>query len=447
MIPAKYAGRYFFHMTDIENLESIFQNGLLCTNEMKKRGINHHNIASQTIQDRRSQMDVTCGNHGKIHDYVPFYLSSRTPMLLRIIEEKNQDQAWVIFFCIKIEKLESLSAVFTNASANTTIAPTFFDNVENLDALDWGAIQDLSWKCSDSDYKHRKMAEVLIWNGVDVMDVDKIVVYDYRAKSFVECLLKQYSLSIPVQYEPLADRYFYYKKNNVVGRKGETLVCGPRELKYKFDNILSEISLERQSKSDCRFSNVDDLVNAINADFTTLPELAGIYGLKTSNEVHKESVSDHTLLVVDNIKKTDYYLKTDGHLKILMELAAYLHDMGKGPKDKWEDGIQPRYPDHPADAIPMLGRIFTKEIEHVTKEDIRRVCLMVVYHDLIGDICAKGRNEGQLYDVALSMEDLNLLNAISIADTRAINEKWITDTNGERQKLIERAKKKIEQQS
>ena len=52
-IPDKYKGKYFFHFTHIENLESIVGNGLLSTNKKNRLGLNHTDIAAIGIQHRR----------------------------------------------------------------------------------------------------------------------------------------------------------------------------------------------------------------------------------------------------------------------------------------------------------------------------------------------------------------------------------------------------------
>lgn len=54
------------------------------------------------------------------------------------------------------------------------------------------------------------------------------------------------------------------------------------------------------------------------------------------------------------------------------------------------------YIDHPADAIPMLKRILTEEIESVSDDEIRRLCMLVVYHDIIGDCLLKERESSKL---------------------------------------------------
>ncbi|MCV5688757.1 DUF4433 domain-containing protein, partial [Escherichia coli] len=49
-IPQGLRGRYAYHFTLVDNLESIIDNGLLCTNLKNERGISHENIAEQGIQ-------------------------------------------------------------------------------------------------------------------------------------------------------------------------------------------------------------------------------------------------------------------------------------------------------------------------------------------------------------------------------------------------------------
>ena len=82
------------------------------------------------------------------------------------------------------------------------------------------------------------------------------------------------------------------------------------------------------------------------------------------------------------------------------------------------------YPDHPADAVPMIQRILTEEIETLSDEEIRQVCMLVVYHDIIGDCMEKGREKQQVADVIESEEDLDMLFAISCADAKAVTGVW-----------------------
>lgn len=428
-IPQEHNWRYFFHMTDVHNLESILKNGLLSTNLKESKGITHTNIANMTIQERRSKMDVTCGKGGKVHDYVPFYFSSMNPMLLGVLNTKNQDQQFIIYICLKIEKIIKLNGVFTDASANTSESPNFYDDVKDLDKLSWDLIDNSKWSQAEATHRHRKMAEVLIKDKVDASDIDSIVVFNDWIKEGVKELLDQTGLThikicygnslVPYKY------YFYYTKYFIPGHKNDSIITGPYFLKLFYQKCIESISKRRLKATKKRpFANVEDLVAAINNQFDCIRELAGIYGLETENVMHTETVSSHSQIVADNIKKTTYYQSCNAHDKSLLELAAFLHDIGKGPKEKWETGKQSFYPDHPADSLPMMERILVEEIESISEEDIRVLVMLVAYHDIVGGCMFENRNIQEIKGIAVKDGDVDKLICIAEADIQAINGSW-----------------------
>ena len=88
-LPDSLKGRYAYHFTSIDNLNSIIENGLLCTNLKNEQNISHQNIAELGIQGRRSTMSVPCSDGKFVHDYVPFYFSKRNSMQLGVINKKK----------------------------------------------------------------------------------------------------------------------------------------------------------------------------------------------------------------------------------------------------------------------------------------------------------------------------------------------------------------------
>lgn len=72
----------------------------------------------------------------------------------------------------------------------------------------------------------------------------------------------------------------------------------------------------------------------------------------------------------------------------------------------------------------MLKRILTEEIESLTDDNIRRICMMVVYHDIVGDCQVKSRDKQQIADLIENEDDLEMLFAISCADAKAIKPEW-----------------------
>ena len=431
MIPKEYRWRYIFHMTDIRNLESIIKYGLLSAHRMEALDIKHENISNLVIQERREKVTVPCGPGGSLHDYVPFYFTSMNPMLLSVINKKNYDQPFILFLCLKIQKLENKKGIFSEASINTNSVPKIYDNCSELTKLDWDLIDSRKWHYNDED-RHRKMAEALIKDEVKISDIDAIVVYNENIKKCVEFIFKRNKLSCPrICFSfGLDDRksycFFYTKfflKDPKV--KNNTLVTGPVFLLHEYKALLKNIKEMRMNRKKYLFPSLDCFIKSADDNFNCIPELKGIYGLKTENPIHKETVSEHTINVVKNIR-SHYNLFSDKDKRILVA-AAYLHDIGKGPKDKWKDGKQLNYPDHPADAIPMLEKILTEDIDNLTDDDIRKICMLVVYHDLVGDCICKERDINQIINVAHSENDLDLLITISLADTQSINSTWYTE--------------------
>jgi hypothetical protein len=123
-IPAGHTHRFAYHFSHIDNLPGLLSHGFLANNHPKfpKK---HRSVASATIQERRAQMVVPCGPGGCVHDYVPLYFGSISPMLLGVVNTKNVDQYDLLYFEFPIMLADRLDAVFTNASANTDIPPTF----------------------------------------------------------------------------------------------------------------------------------------------------------------------------------------------------------------------------------------------------------------------------------------------------------------------------------
>ncbi|MFC3750091.1 DarT ssDNA thymidine ADP-ribosyltransferase family protein [Paenibacillus sp. GCM10012306] len=427
MAPVTFPNKYFYHFTHLDNIESIIENGLISTNEKKKNGITHVNVANERIQGRRSNMIVPCHPNGTIHDYVPFYFATTNPMLLSVVNRKNIDQPLVVYLAISIDKIQNSNVIFTDGSANRNTAPNFYSEPNDLDKLSWDKINITTWKKGTPDELHARMAEVLVYQKVPLDWIDSFIVYNQIGEEYIKKIFKEKGLGKPpISLQPFDSRFLYFTKFLMKGRENETLVTGPRFLKFLFENNVDSIieSRSENEPSSPAFQDVEDALNKIKDNFCIIDELDGIYQLETSNEMHNQKVCDHTKEVVKNLDLISYYNDLDDDDKALVKLAAYFHDIGKGPKSKWQDGIQSNYPDHPADSLKMMKRILVEEFEELTKYQIRLICLLVGYHDLIGDILKKDRSEKEIVDLGLNENELSMLAAISLADVKSIKPSW-----------------------
>ena len=70
-----------FHISHINNFDGIIDEmAILSKNRICSKSINYLNIAYDEIQNRRQTFRIPFHDAGTLHDYVPFYFNSRSPM-------------------------------------------------------------------------------------------------------------------------------------------------------------------------------------------------------------------------------------------------------------------------------------------------------------------------------------------------------------------------------
>ncbi|OPY16341.1 MAG: PII uridylyl-transferase [Syntrophus sp. PtaB.Bin075] len=424
-IPEQYENRCVYHFTHIDNLPGILKYGLLSTNEKKRLGIEHTAIAYNEIQGRRSCMDVPCGCAGVVHDYVPLYFCKLSLMLLAVVTNKIADQPLIIHFQFPIGIMNQYPCVFTDASANTAIPPLFYDDFCDLVQLNWEAIDSMKWSMPSDALKQARQAELLIYKKVDISSISRIIVWNDSVKEEVLTVYKEANISPP----PVScDRYHYYIDFYETNRR--SIVTGPFFTKKAYLETVKKLLQEINGATSPQFKNLPSLLeDGLKENFGCLPETGELIGLQTDNIVHKGDVGTHTLQVVEELLKLKEFASLNRTDCLLVEIAAYLHDIGKGPKSRWADygGRQKVDHDHPLKALPMLYRILTEEIETMKSRSAEVICKLVCYHDLIGDIIGKGRRIEELIDVVEDERELNMLIALGKADMLAITPTWSND--------------------
>jgi hypothetical protein len=275
------------------------------------------------------------------------------------------------------------------------------------------------------------MAEVLIKN-FNFNYVDHIVVFNKDIRNKVESIIKKNNIQSPpkLEYGYVDGKYFFFTKFFFEGRENEDLVTGPKELKEIYSTSTLETISKRKKTDKFNYKTINDLLEAIYLNFDCIPELAGIHNLETLNEIHTNTVSDHTLEVVKNLHNNSEYKKLESRLQEILTLSAYLHDIGKGPKSKWRDGKQKAYNDHPYDSLIYTQRILIEDIEELTDNEIRLINFLVTYHDILGDLANDHRNTIELKNIIKSHEDLELLYILSQADILSLNKDWFKNLCG-----------------
>lgn len=194
------AEKPIYHITHINNLLSIIKSGgLYCCSRMRINGINHTNIAHQSIQDRRSSTDVPIPPYGTLHDYVPFYFAPRSPMLYTISKgnvagyEGGQHQ--VIHLVTAIDTLDAAKIPFVFTDGHAIMFYTnFYNQLSDLDNVDWEIMKSKYWNDTpeDGDRKRRRQAEFLIYNYLSWKYIYHIGVYNQEMAEQVSRIVRRF---------------------------------------------------------------------------------------------------------------------------------------------------------------------------------------------------------------------------------------------------------------
>ena len=208
-----------FHITHVENLPAIFQQGaLLSTNSLS--GENRVSIANEEVQNRRTRKQVSVAPEGVLHDYVPFYFAPRSPMLY-------------CNHCQSIENAQPQSEIVTLATTAQHLANehqcVFYDRhavlghakcsnqIEELAEIDWRIFFETPlmggyakyWQDRQDDAhphwhsrREVRMAEFLVYQLVDINLIQLIATQNQETGSKVEAALQESGLDITVKVKP-----------------------------------------------------------------------------------------------------------------------------------------------------------------------------------------------------------------------------------------------------
>lgn len=421
-IPQEHLGRHAYHFCHIKNLANLLKSGFLAKNHPNFPRT-YWSIAAKNIQARRVEMVVPCGPGGSVHDYVPLYFSSLSPMLLSVINTKNVDQFDILYFEFPIASIIGPSTVFTDAAANTDLPPNFYNDPTDLSRLKWSEIDSLKWGSANKVLRQQRMAELLVRHHLPLSSASRCIVWNNDTKRRVEKILDGAPFP-PIKFES-RNRYHWFK--NIGGNKKLSLASGPRQISQSFKQTCKEIAEQRRNNLNAApFRDLDALLKALRSNLNCLPQTAELIGLRSENGVHKRTVDIHTQEVVAKLLTLPEYARLEERLKRLVELAAYLHDIGKGPRSRWDSngGLQKVDPNHPVGAMPMMVDILVRQVELVMLKDAKILTKLVCYHDLVGDVLGKGRAKEQIVSVASDQEELDMLFAIGKADATVLVELW-----------------------
>lgn len=205
--------KYCYRITHISNLRLLLQNGIV-NKYHPNASKDYVEIGNPEIIDVRTTKSVKINNYGYIGDYVPFYFTPKSLMLYNIItgyrhpvvQKRNRSEILIIR-CL-IEDLANLPQWFFTDGQGNDMASSHYNNLAELEQIDWSCIQQSDFSKSDGDYDRarRYQAEFLVYGGVPLDKIESLNVYNQDTADYVSNILKENNINLAVNIQP---QYFF----------------------------------------------------------------------------------------------------------------------------------------------------------------------------------------------------------------------------------------------
>jgi hypothetical protein len=201
-----------FRITHIENVPWILANGLHCRNS----GIfdpNYREIGNRDLIAKRAHRTISIAPGGTLADYIPFYFTPFSPMLLNIKTGYNgvtqTPMSEIVILVSSLRKLanDGQSFLFTDRHAYL-VAAQFSGDLGDLDRIDWRILQTRDFKRDPNDPGkiERYQAEALPHQHLPVGALLGVVCYGPAQEERLKDLIRAAGVNLTVTAKP--DWYF-----------------------------------------------------------------------------------------------------------------------------------------------------------------------------------------------------------------------------------------------
>ena len=198
-----------FRIVHVANVPWILDHGGLECPNSRAPDPNFVNIGNKSLIDKRSRFPVPIPPGGTLSDYVPFYFTPFSPMLLNILTGyggiTKRERSDIVLFVSSIHRLRDLGTPFVFTNQHAYAAGTdYYDRIEDLDKIDWPLLQSRNFKTDDADPGKplRYQAESLIHQRVPLEALLGIGCHNDSVQRKLETEVEQRGTSLSVQSIP-----------------------------------------------------------------------------------------------------------------------------------------------------------------------------------------------------------------------------------------------------
>lgn len=199
---------HLFRITHVDNLPWLLANGIPCaTGPQAPR---FAPIGNPDLIERRFARVVPVPPGGTLADYVPFYFTPKSPMLLNIhtgyggIQQRTNNEIVVLVTAVPTLIDQGITFLFTDRHAYTGLARFSADPGELLTMIDWDILRRHDFTRSDDypDKMERYQAEALVRGHLPVAALRGIACNSVATQRRVKTMVQNAGIALKVVVRP-----------------------------------------------------------------------------------------------------------------------------------------------------------------------------------------------------------------------------------------------------
>ena len=197
-----------FRITHRRNLPWVFDNGIHCRSSVQQdQGF--VSIGNQELIEGRKERTVPMEPSGVLSDYIPFYFTPYSPMLLNIVTGRNVPQrpkADIVILVSSLRKVSEAGIRFLFTDRHAYLFNASFSNDLNqlANMVPWELLQARDFRKDPEDpaKSERYQAEALIHRHLPVDALLGVVTYNDLVKAEVQALAAERQLNLGIHSKP-----------------------------------------------------------------------------------------------------------------------------------------------------------------------------------------------------------------------------------------------------
>ena len=188
--------KLLYHLTELDNMASIIDNGLLSRAMVKEKGLRYNDVADPEIIDRREKLGLD--------GYIPFHFHPYSAFDVAVKKSRPDDKFVYITIKRELAALAGFKVLVKHPLSQEECE--LFDYEEGISKIDWDTLEKVG--VDDTYSKNVKMAECLSDRPIPAALIQCVYVPDEWTKEYVEQLFWDKGITEQPPYVSVMETFF-----------------------------------------------------------------------------------------------------------------------------------------------------------------------------------------------------------------------------------------------